>query len=879
MRHQGYLRNYESAIRLLTQRGHQVRLAFHLPENHRDDRLLRQLAREGPLSYGMAPKVAGFWMPLAALIRLMADYTRYLGPDYAGADKLRDRTERRVPRPVRSLLGSRMLRTGHGRRLVGRVLAVVEQAIPPHPAVTAFLRDERPDVVLLTPLLDIGSPQFEYLKAARALELPTGLCVASWDNLTNKGLIRLEPDLVTVWNDAQKSEAIELHGVAPERIVVTGAQCYDKWFDRLPSAPRDVFCRKVGLDPARPFLLYVCSSVFIADGREVEFVERWIGALRSAPDARVREFGVLVRPHPQNAASWCDADLSAHDNVTVYPRAGANPLDEESRDDFFDSMYHSAGVVGINTSAMIEAAIVGRSVFTVPTREFGATQEGTLHFRHLVQGGLLHVAQSLDEHLQQLATAGGDRQAEDRIQKFVEWFVRPHGLATPCTPLLADAVEGLGRRGACPDAGRSPGLTGLRVALTPVAILVRLVERLRKSPPAEDVGRSTRRVVRSGRGAALVRSSVRGANAILKAAGLAEPIKRHLLPELLRATSHPGGSHPLVDEIGRGLESVANGSRRIIVGPWLSEVGFELLYWIPFLRGFVSRFGIPPERLVVVSRGGAEAWYHGLHGQYLDVFDLMSPDEFRAANARRWQAAGGQKQLGIEDLDRLVIDQVRKRLDEPDAAWLHPSLMYNLFYHLWSARLPLHVLLDHTRYQRLPAPADGPAIPGLPKEYVSVRFYFRPSFPDVSGNRAFVARLLARLVRTTDVVVLNPRLRVDDHEDYEVAASGRLHHVDDVMMPRNNLDVQTRIIAGAVRHYGTYGGLSYLGPFLGVPSVGFYSDVDHFEGVHLDVAYRVFRQLGTSFTVLNTVDAEGLGLLVDETGHGTDITPNVEDRA
>ena len=48
-----------------------------------------------------------------------------------------------------------------------------------------------------------------------------------------------------------------------------------------------------------------------------------------------------------------------------FPRRGYNPIDPDNRADFFDSIYHSAAVVGINTSAMIEAAIIGRPVFSM----------------------------------------------------------------------------------------------------------------------------------------------------------------------------------------------------------------------------------------------------------------------------------------------------------------------------------------------------------------------------------------------------------------------------------------------------------------------------------------------------------------------------------
>src|SRR5512139_232013 len=70
------------------------------------------------------------------------------------------------------------------------------------------------------------------------------------------------------------------------------------------------------------------------------------------------------------------------------------------------------------------------------------------------------------------------------------------------------------------------------------------------------------------------------------------------------------------------LERIARGRGPVIVGPWTGEVGFELLYWIPFLRWALDKYGVAPDRVVIVSRGGTEHWYDGLAGQYVDVFSL-----------------------------------------------------------------------------------------------------------------------------------------------------------------------------------------------------------------------------------------------------------------
>ena len=71
----------------------------------------------------------------------------------------------------------------------------------------AFYREQAPDVVLITPLVDLGSPQIDHYMSARALGLRTVLCVGSWDHLSSKSVLRAIPDLVTVWNDTQKREA------------------------------------------------------------------------------------------------------------------------------------------------------------------------------------------------------------------------------------------------------------------------------------------------------------------------------------------------------------------------------------------------------------------------------------------------------------------------------------------------------------------------------------------------------------------------------------------------------------------------------------------------------------------------------------------------
>ena len=252
-RHFTYFRNYESVIATLAGRGHQLHLGAERQEDLGGREMVERLAREYPgVSFGWIPGRDDRWTAFATKLRMTIDYLRFLDPAYAGAPKLRARARERVPRLGLWLLAAAGAGTGSGRRVIRSALHACERGIPRSSAIDGFLGEQRPDVVLFTPLVGVvASPQIDYLQSAKALAYPTALCVWSWDHLSSKAILRSIPDRVFVWNETQRQEAETLHGVPPERVVVTGAQCFDQWFDRKPSTDRRTFCRRVGLPDDR----------------------------------------------------------------------------------------------------------------------------------------------------------------------------------------------------------------------------------------------------------------------------------------------------------------------------------------------------------------------------------------------------------------------------------------------------------------------------------------------------------------------------------------------------------------------------------------------------------------------------------------------------
>jgi hypothetical protein len=432
-RHFMYFRNFDGVVRRLAERGHRVHLAAERDEALGGRELVDRLAAASPLvTVGeVPPRDDQRWFAIATSIRRSLDYLRYTSALYDDAPKIRERAWERTPRLAVAVA------RWPGRRFVEQALEAMDRAIPTDAALDHWLSEQQPDLVLLSPLIELGSPQMDLLKSARRRRLRTALAVWSWDHLTSKARLRQCPDRVLVWNETQRNEAIALHGVPADRIVVTGAQCFDPWFGRRPSRTRERFCGDLGLDPSRPFVLYVCSALFRGSPSEAALVCRWAEHVRRSTLPLVSGAGILVRPHPQRMSEW-DA-IRVPDGVAF---RGGHPIDEVGREEYFDALYHAAAVVGLNTSALIEGAIVGRPVLTLLLPEFRDNQTGTLHFRYLLEGpdAVLHAATDLESHVTQLDAALGGR-LPDRTDAFVRQFIRPHGLDRVSTAAFVEALE------------------------------------------------------------------------------------------------------------------------------------------------------------------------------------------------------------------------------------------------------------------------------------------------------------------------------------------------------------------------------------------------------------------------------------------------------
>ncbi len=445
--HNGYYRNLDSVVEELARRGHEIHLGAEREDSGFGGHpiVTRLTATFANITCGRTAVRDSESLFLPSKIRFAIDYLRYFEPAYGPSSGLWVRARERTPTGMLHLARSPQLAWRPIRRTLTRVLDAADRAVPESPEIERYLDQQRPDLIVVTPLIGlVASSQIDLLRSAIRRGIPTAVMVWSWDHLSSKALIRDLPDALLVWNDVQKREAMSMHAVPEARIVVTGAQSCDRWFGRVPTRSRIEFVRHVGLADERPYVLWAGSALLPGTPPEPGIFLRWASHIRRSNNPQVRDVPILLRPHPSRTAEWASCDWRSLGNIVMF---GGPPVDEQSREDYFESLYYSAGIIGITTTAFLEAAVVGRPVMSFYADELVPEHEASLHFQYLAdpEHGLLTMATSLAEHEQQLTAvlAGPPADVLKRQQHFLQHFIRPRGMEISATSIVADALERL----------------------------------------------------------------------------------------------------------------------------------------------------------------------------------------------------------------------------------------------------------------------------------------------------------------------------------------------------------------------------------------------------------------------------------------------------
>jgi hypothetical protein len=260
----------------------------------------------------------------------------------------------------------------------------------------------------------------------------------------------------------------------------------------------------------------------------------------------------------------------------------------------------------------------------------------------------------------------------------------------------------------------------------------------------------------------------------------------------------------------------------ILLGPWRSEVGFECMYWLPFLQFLASKVMKFDQRAAIVTRGGLAPLYKHVAAQGFDLYALRSVTDVRRENLYDAQVKQGGKtikQLQITDWDEAVLEDAAREL-KLGAVYhtIHPAWMYWALEPFWAEQAGMGYLASMTDYRLLPKPELAQA-PQLPAKFVAVKCYHRPTFPYPDPVVAeWTRETVAIIAAQTPVVLLNSSADHDDHMDVPMSGPN-IFTLTEGLAPEVNLLVQAAVLAKATAFVGTYGGVAQLALRMGIPSV------------------------------------------------------------
>lgn len=146
------------------------------------------------------------------------------------------------------------------------------------------------------------------LRVARRMGIRTAVFVFSWDNLTSQSRIMVPYDAYLVWTEGIRREFLGLYPqVGADRVFATGTPQFDYHARSENQLGREELCREVGIDPARPYVLYTTGidNHFFHEHLHVRKVAEILGRLDlpSRPQLVVRTYAKGTSPEMRALAA------------------------------------------------------------------------------------------------------------------------------------------------------------------------------------------------------------------------------------------------------------------------------------------------------------------------------------------------------------------------------------------------------------------------------------------------------------------------------------------------------------------------------------------------------------------------------------------------
>ena len=258
------------------------------------------------------------------------------------------------------------------------------------------------------------------LRVAHRMGIKTAGFIFSWDNLTSRSRILVPYDYWLVWHDFMKEQLLRIYPkVREQNVFVTGTPQFDFHFKPEYLLSREELCRRLGIDPARPFILYTTGvdRHFPEEHRHVRFVIDTLRERGLDPQPQL-----VVRTYVKGTSPEMNALAREKHRDVVFP-----PVAWDAR--WFTPAYEDLSVY---TSLVHHAALSINAASTV-TLEFFLKDKPVINLDFDPPGSHLAPCDGFHRHIrfdhfQPVAQSGGSmvaRSGEDLRRMIGEGLMKP----------------------------------------------------------------------------------------------------------------------------------------------------------------------------------------------------------------------------------------------------------------------------------------------------------------------------------------------------------------------------------------------------------------------------------------------------------------------
>lgn len=302
-----------------------------------------------------------------------------------------------------------------------------------------YIKERNPEV-LVYPTVLVGLYVSDIPTHAQCMQKKSLFLMNSWDNPSIKAMASKHPDLLAVWGEQSREDAVNILGMKPESVAICGAAQFEV-YKKIPQSSRESFLEKNGLDPRKKTFLYAGSSKGLDEMNHLKKIENAILS------RGLEDWQVLYRPHPwkcfaSGEANFFDCEWirTKMDSVCVglYQKGFRNERFSVSESDYnhaHTTLSSVDCVMSPLSSFLLEAAMHGKPICAYSDDEEGASKQFRIATRHMLHFKAFF--EKLDAMvcassgcLEQTAAdlikrTDSDLQWGHQLQKQSEYFVEP----------------------------------------------------------------------------------------------------------------------------------------------------------------------------------------------------------------------------------------------------------------------------------------------------------------------------------------------------------------------------------------------------------------------------------------------------------------------